>query len=74
MAKPRSLAEAVQNIDRVLKFSPRQKVLIGIPGEGRRAAIAASTTPRSATSRVWGARGQHPARPFLGPASRRRKR
>ncbi len=68
MAKPRSVAEMAQNIDRVLKFAIRQKVLIGIPAEK---AARSDGGPNNATLgyiHEYGApEANIPARPFLSP-------
>ncbi len=68
MAKPRSLEEAVQNIDRVLKFAARQKVLIGIPAEKSARSGSAMDNATLGYIHEYGApEANIPARPFLGP-------
>lgn len=68
MAKPRSLEEAVQNIDRVLKFAARQKVLIGIPAEKAGRSDGAMDNATLGYIHEYGApEANIPARPFLGP-------
>ncbi len=68
MAKPRSVAEMAQNIDRVLKFAIRQKVLIGIPAEKAARSDGGPSNAQIAYWQEYGApEANIPARPFLGP-------
>lgn len=73
MAKPRSLAEAVLNIERVLKFATQQRVLIGVPAENAHRAPeeGEKSAPSNALIAYWQEYGvpevNIPARPFLGP-------
>lgn len=68
MAKPRSLAEALLNIDRVLKFARRQRVLIGIPAEKAGRSGGAIDNATLGYIHEYGApEANIPARPFLGP-------
>lgn len=75
MAKPRTLAEAVQNIDRVLKFATQQRVLVGVPAQKATRlpedGEKATSPPTNAQIAYWAEYGAPeaniPARPFLGP-------
>lgn len=74
MAKPQSFAEAILNMERVLKFAGQQRVLVGVPAEkGSRAPQdGEKAAPSNAQVAYWAEYGAPeaniPARPFMMPA------
>jgi hypothetical protein len=68
MPKPRSLAEAVLNIERVLKYATQRRVLVGVPADG---AARPDGDANNAAIAYWNEFGvpeaNIPARPFLMP-------
>ena len=68
MAKPRTLGEAIQNIEKVLKFAARQRVLVGIPAEKAQRNDSALNNASLGYLHEYGApEANIPARPFLNP-------
>lgn len=68
MAKPRSVAEALLNIQRVLKFAERQHVLIGIPADKAARTDGGINNATLGYIHEYGApEANIPARPFLTP-------
>ena len=68
MAKPRTLGEAILNIERVLKFAARQRVLIGIPAEkAQRSGSVLNNVDLGYIHEYGAPEANIPARPFLNP-------